>query len=96
VEVESIPPPHPKLIGLTRQERALVRLLSDHHPAYLSPPDILDHLPSLDHVRDRQWAHVKTVVANVRRKLGKPAVENLYGEGYRLSAALHSQLQETA
>lgn len=87
-----IPEPPACLVGLTRQERTLVWLLRRHYPAYVSPPDILDNLPGLDHAHDRQWAHVKTVVSNVRRKLGRGSVENLRGEGYRISPELHRKL----
>lgn len=91
--VSGVPAHEPWMSVLSRQERALVGILYARYPRVLPRVTILDLLPSLDHAHERQLQIVDTVVHKVRRKLGKDTVVTERGEGFRLGAALHEQLQ---
>lgn len=68
--------------GLTRQERVLMGvLIGARRP--LDPAEIDDRLPHHDPNADRDLKLIVQVVSNVRKKLGKTAIETIYGEGYR-------------
>lgn len=68
--------------GLTRQERVLMGVLIGS-PRPLDPAEIDDRLPHHDPNADRDLKLIVQVVSNVRKKLGRDAIETVYGEGYR-------------
>jgi DNA-binding response OmpR family regulator len=73
-------------MALTPQEQALVDTLSRRPRAVFSREALLRHLPAQDHVTasNRSPRQVGVVVTMVRHKLGKSAIETVWGEGYRL------------
>ena len=83
----------PWMKGLTPQERALVGALYEQYPRPVGKYDLLDLLPGQDHVEDRQVQLVSVKVHSIRKKLGAPTIENVWGEGYRLGAEFYEQIR---
>jgi DNA-binding response OmpR family regulator len=90
--VASTPMRHPLLAKLKPQEAALVGILFAAYPRIMHRYDILEALPGRDTAEERVASLVPCKVAHVRKVLGHDAIENLRGEGYRLSPALYAQL----
>lgn len=90
--VETVPWPDARLLVLTGQERALVGALFGVFPKGLSDWAVLDLLPSMDRVKERDVRQVQVVVANVRRKLGRTAIERCRSLGIRLGPDLYAEL----
>lgn len=90
--VETIPARGQWAKGLTRQQRALVGILFAAYPRAVPHYDLLDAIPGRDHVEERQLQVVKVLVSHVRARLGKAAIENLRGEGYRLGPATYDAI----
>lgn len=90
--LETVPPRHPLLGRLTPQEAALVGILFAAYPRLVHRYDILEALPGRDRSDDRAASLVPCKVVHIRKVLGRDAIENVRGEGYRLGASLHDAL----
>lgn len=78
---------------LSEQEMALVGVLWRVKPGVLlHGRDIMDLLPSRDHVGERDHHQVASVVRRVRTKLGDDVIESRNSGGYRLSDAFRATL----
>lgn len=77
---------------LTPQQRALMGALLEAAPNGVDRRHLLDCLPSLDHVVERNPQLVTVVVARIRRLFGPDAIETLH-RGYRLSDEFHAQIR---
>jgi DNA-binding response OmpR family regulator len=84
----------PWMKGLTPQERALVGALYESYPNAIGKYDLLDILPGQDHVEDRQVQLVSVKVHHLRKKLGADAIENVWGEGYRLGERFYDEIRQ--
>ena len=75
---------HENELRLTGSEQALMTLLAEQPNHVVSPYMIEVHLwPNEDDSADNA-ARLKTLVKRLRKKLPEGAIENIYGEGYRL------------
>ncbi len=84
----------PWMQGLTTQERALLGALYQAYPRPLGRYELLELMPGLDHVEERQAQVVTVKVHHLRKKLGLDAIENERGMGYRLSARQHAAMRD--
>jgi len=91
--LETVRPRHPLLARLTQQEAALVGILFAAYPRVVHRYDILEALPGRDRNEDRAASLVPCKVVHIRKVLGRHAIENVRGEGYRLGAALYDELR---
>jgi len=72
---------------LTRQQRTLMGALIAAWPRPLDAFQIDEMLPHQDHAADRDLKLAASIVNAVRRKLGREAIETVWGEGYRAGRA---------
>jgi len=70
-------------VGLSPQEAALFAMLHDARGRTLSRLDVLDNLPALDHVRERDSKIIDVLVSRIRRKLGAGVIETVRARGHR-------------
>lgn len=80
------------MIGLPRQQRALVGALIACAPKILSHEDLLDAVPGRDHVDDRVIAVVRVLVCRARQHLGEDAIQTVPGQGYFMPTAARDRL----
>jgi hypothetical protein len=74
---------------ITPQQRAFMGLLIAAFPRAVDPWDVLERLPGLDHVHERDFSGVKAIVYKIRKALGTEAIETI-GAGYRLGSLFQS------
>lgn len=86
----------PWMDGLTPPQIALMTALVGAYPRILSRDDIEERvLPKRDHGAVRDPKIVDVQVCNIRKVLGKPAVENVFGVGFRCGAEFHRIVRGT-
>lgn len=91
--VETVPEQASWAVGLTRQQCALMTALYAAYPRTASKWSLLDAMPPNDHAADRSIRQVAVIVSMARRALGKPAIECVHGQGYRLGPEMHAQMR---
>jgi DNA-binding response OmpR family regulator len=84
----------PWMRGLTHQERAVVGALYAAYPRVINKYDLLELLPGFDHVAERTMGSVGVAICKVRKKIGKDAIENVWGSGFKLGDEFYSRCQE--
>lgn len=69
------------MVGLSRNECALLTMLSDHRGQWVSREQLSSHIYGC---KDVSEAALKNLVLRLRRKLGDDLLVTRYGEGYKL------------
>jgi DNA-binding response OmpR family regulator len=80
--------PPARVRGFKAQELELIRYLQSGHPGPRAFAGILEHLTPQDHARERSLNQVYVIVSNVRKKLGRDAIELVPHVGYKAGADL--------
>lgn len=76
---------------LTPTEAALMGALLQAYPRRLDRWTLDAIVPKRDHAEDRDIKGIDVFVHHVRKKLGKDAIRNDWGLGYRCSPDFHQQ-----
>src|ERR1700740_670472 len=88
--------PQSWMVGLTRQERALIGASIAPSPRVVAPDDLIDMLPGHNHPEDRTPKQVAVIVHHVRKKLGESVIQNAWGQGYFMPKAEGDRLTAAA
>jgi DNA-binding response OmpR family regulator len=72
-------------LGLTHNEGLLYAALMGARPRVVSIGSLEDAVPPRDHVEERSANLMHVVVAKIRRKIGKDAIECVWGRGFRIA-----------
>lgn len=92
--IHGVPEP---LHGLSKQQLRMIGALYRAYPGWLDGYSILEASPPRDHVKgdDRALKSVTTLVAHLRKKLGKDAITTIWGSGYRLGHELYLSIKNS-
>lgn len=82
--------------SLTRQQRALMGALIAAYPRALDAFQIDEILPHHDHAADRDLRLAASIVHAVRRKLGREAIQTVWGAGYRAGQSFAPEMSRVA
>jgi DNA-binding response OmpR family regulator len=82
----------PWLRGMTKQERGLVGYLYGAYPVSVTVDQAFEAVTGRDFAEERSTNIVPVLVCRVRKVLGKDAILNDRGVGFRLSPAAYERL----
>lgn len=90
------PPPRHfyTLRTINHQQRTLIGLLLQAWPEAVAAIDLLERLPSREHVDglDRNLKLVNVLVHYTRQRLGPDCIETVWGRGYKIGSAFRAEL----
>lgn len=86
-----LPPPGPWAGLLRKQEAELLAMLIGCYPRPMSRYEIEDRLPGRDHAAERHLNLIAVLVSRIRKKLGRDAIVNVHGDGWRAGEAIAAE-----
>jgi DNA-binding response OmpR family regulator len=84
-----------RVFKIPRGAALLLLLLRNHRGRVVSKAFIDEWLPTIDHAGERASTKIVDVyVCRLRRRMGSPAIETVWGIGYKLSASALTWLDQ--